>query len=97
MNYKIKEINPILLSQYNAILQLSVNESTNSVKEKFQQFENVENIFEANALFKKLFSEQEGKQIFFIDGVEINICRNEDLFRISADTSDEFILYEFNK
>lgn len=91
-----KKINPILMAQYNAILQLSTTESTNNIKEKILQFEEINNIKEAKLLFKELFPDQEGKQTFFIDGVEINVCIENELFRISTDTTDEFFLYEYN-
>ena len=96
MNYKIREVNPILMSQYNAVLQLATTDTTNVVKEKINQFESVSNIQEAKSLFRKLFPNQEGKQSFFIDGVEINVLDKEDLFKISADTTDDYILYVYN-
>ena len=91
-----KKLNPILMAQYNAVLQLSTVESTDNVMKNFKQFDNVSNIAEAKSLFEELFPNQDGKQAFFIDGVEINIFIKEGLFRISADTPEEYFLYEYN-
>ncbi|MCQ2744146.1 MAG: hypothetical protein MJ230_05050, partial [bacterium] len=64
MQTKLQEINPILMSQYNAMLQIGTEDSTEKVKSDIMQFFSIGTIAEAKALFKKLFPNCDGKSHF---------------------------------
>lgn len=94
---KTKELNPILMAQYNAMRELTEFENNDDLKSSFSRFRKVNCIADAKKLLKELFPENEGKSAFSINGVEIFVCIKQGLFRICADFSDEFVCYEFNK
>ncbi len=97
MQTKLQEINPILMSQYNAMLQIGTEDSTEKVKSDIMQFFSIGTIAEAKALFKKLFPNCDGKSHFRIQGVEISICEKENMFRLCADFGKEYFGFDFDK
>lgn len=97
MSYKTKDINPILMSQYNAMLKLTEFEDKSEIKDKLAKFIDATCINDAKKVLKEIFPQSEGKSAFIIDGVEFFVCIKDNLFRICADFGDEFICHEFNK
>lgn len=97
MNFKEQTLNPILMSQYSAMLSMVELNSMDDIKNTFLKFNKASNIVEAKTILKENFPESEGKTSFMIQGVKITICDKKALFRICADFLDEFICYEFNR
>lgn len=94
---KQKELNPILMSQYNAMRELTEFENNDNLKSLFSRFSEVYYIADAKRLLKELFPESEGKSAFSINGVEIKIVSKDDIFCISADFDNEHIAYLFGE
>lgn len=97
MTMKTQEINPVLMSQYNAMLQLTEEDSTEKIKSDIMQFFSAGTIAEAKKLFKKIFPNCEGKSHFRIQGVEVSVCEKEKMFRLCADFGKEYFGFDFDK
>ena len=92
-----KKLNPILMAQYNAMRELTEFEDNDNLKDLFSKFSNATCIKDAKEILKENFPQSQGKSAFSVNGAEIFVCIKQDLFRICADFSDEFVCYEFNK
>ena len=57
---KIKELNPLLMTQYNAMRELTEFENNDDLKSSFLRFREVNCIADAKKLLKELFPESDG-------------------------------------
>lgn len=96
MTYQVKDLNTVLISQYNAMLKMTSFEDISGIKSLYSRFIDATCIEDAKRILKENFPESEGKSSFSINGVEFFVCIKKDLFRICADFGNEFICHEFN-
>lgn len=96
MESKTKELNSFLISQYNAMLNLTSLSTEDEMKTKIQGFSKINSIQEAKKYLKDTFNAIDGETSFIKDGVEFSIYENDKLFRICAEFNNEFICYEFS-
>ena len=66
-------------------------------KKRIKEFETVSTLEDAKALAEKILPIANEKNIFRIGPAKCTIICNEELFRISLDSEEEFIAYDFVK
>ena len=62
---------------------------------RLKEFENIETIEEAKELAKKILPVANEINRFSVGDAKCTVINRDDLFRISFDTPDEFISYDF--
>ena len=84
-------------TQYEAIQQIEKQniEKYQKFKARIQQFENITTIAEAKELAKEVLRISDKDCSFKVGNARCVVISNENMFRISIDTPDEFISYDF--
>ena len=71
-------------------------EKVNNFKERLKSFEEVKSLEEAKALAAKIMPVSGEFNKFSIGDAKCTIINKKDLFRISVDSEQEFIVYDFS-
>ena len=89
----------ILYKQYNVISQLEVQnrQKYQNFKTRIAEFANVDTIEMAKALADKILPVANEVNFFDIGNAKCIIINRENLFRISLNSPEEFISYDFVK
>lgn len=84
--------------QYNAILNQEIQKANKikDFKERIAAFENITTIEEAKALATKILPTANEINRFYISDAKCVVINRDDLLRISIDTNEEFICYNFS-
>ena len=93
---KSKNLNPLLV-QYSSSSNYEANKAdrVKEFKERIQKFENVKSLAEAKELAQEIIPTVNEINRFYIDSAKCVIVNNDNMFRISFDTTEEFISYDF--
>ena len=91
-----KSLNPLLM-QYQAIsgFESQKNNKINEFIERIGKFKKVKTLKEAKELASKIIPTANEINRFYIENAKCIIVNKEDMFRISFDTAEEFISYDF--
>lgn len=91
-----KSLNPLLM-QYQAVTDFEANKSDRikEFKSRIEKFSGVASLKEAKDLALKIMPTSNEINRFYIDNAKCVIVNKDDMFRISLDTPDEFISYDF--
>lgn len=89
------------LSQYNqySIAQqqsMQDKEKAEELKARLLPFANVKSLAEAQELAKEILPTKQDYTSFYVGNAKCSVVNIPDLFRISIDTADEFICYDFS-
>jgi hypothetical protein len=82
-NTPTKEISPEKLEKYNQF------------RERILAFENISTLEEAKKLAKQILPVAQDINIFNVGHAQCTIVNRDDLFRISLDSDEEFLCYDF--
>ena len=87
-----------LYNQYNSAQKetLENKEKEKEFLKRIEPFKNVSTLEEAKELAKKILPVKEDITGFSVGNISCKIVNNENLFRISINTADEFICYDFS-
>ena len=90
-------LNPSL-AQYDAVLKLEQQKAdkVNSFKERIAPFEAISTLEEAKELAAKVLPTANEVNKFYVGDAKCVVVNREDMLRISIDTADEFICYDFS-
>lgn len=91
-----KSLNPLLM-QYQAVSGFESKKS-NKVSEfieRISNFRNVQTLSEAKELAAKIMPTANEVNRFYIENAKCVIINKDDMLRISLDTAEEFISYDF--
>ena len=98
INYEYKKADTFATyNQYDAIQQIERQnlEKYEKFKARIKQFEDVTTIEEAKQLASKILPIEGNRCSFRVGNAKCVIINTNDLFRISVDTVEEFISYDF--
>lgn len=100
VNYNYPNNNEFVnYNQYEAIQQIEKQniEKYQKFRTRIQQFDNVTTLDAAKELAKDILRISDKDCAFRVGNAKCVVISNEDLFRISVDTPEEFICYDFAK
>lgn len=89
-------LNPSL-AQYDAVLKLEAQKTDKikEFKERIAPFENISSLAEAKELANKVLPTANEVNRFYVGDAKCVVINREDMLRISIDTADEFLCYDF--
>ena len=84
-------------SQYNYALkkELEDEEKAKSLKDRLTRFESIKTLKEAKELAKEILPTSQEVTIFYSGNAKCIVVNKPDSLRISIDTKEEFICYDF--
>ena len=91
-----RSLNPLLM-QYQAVSGFETQKS-NKIKEfmeRLAKFENIETLSEAKELATKIMPTANEVNRFYIENAKCVVINKDNMLRISLDTPEEFISYDF--
>ena len=91
-----KSLNPLLM-QYQAISGFEAEKSNkiNEFMHRIAKFKDVTSLEDAKELATKILPTANEVNRFYIENAKCVVINKDDMFRISLDTAEEFIAYDF--
>ena len=76
--------------------ELQDTKKANELKERVRPFAEIETLEDAHQLAKKVIPTQWPYMSFYVGNAKCSVINKPDSFRISIETADEFICYDFS-